>query len=182
MLWEVDDAGTRYITDTGWDIIENQKQVPGGGLAGDAMGIVNFEMYTGQTINPLSKMPFNHAQWESSKEHALESNKIMQQWADDHDAVDLLEYATDNNMTIKGIPPLKMMPPMPSDIETLSSQVGDVIKTYSWKMVFAKDEAEFESLWNDMKDKAFGLGMQDILDWVLPTFEETKAQYEQYMK
>lgn len=50
-----------------------------------------------------------------------------------------------------------------SDITTLRNQCKAVIVDSSWKMVFAKDEAEFNSLLKEMQDTVKGLGYKDVL-------------------
>ncbi|MNH10838.1 hypothetical protein D3C79_703280 [compost metagenome] len=53
----------------------------------------------------------------------------------------------------------------PSAIKLKRSQVGKVIKEYSWKMMFAKDQADFDKLKDEMVKKAKGLGYDDVIDW-----------------
>ncbi len=55
-----------------------------------------------------------------------------------------------------------MIPAAPDDLQMVMNQIGDVVKTNSWKMVFAKDEAEFNALWEDMVTKANGLGIEQV--------------------
>lgn len=50
-----------------------------------------------------------------------------------------------------------------TDIKVLRNQCKAVIIDRSWKMVFAEDEAEFDSLLKDMQDTANGLGYADVL-------------------
>ena len=47
-----------------------------------------------------------------------------------------------------------MIPVIPDDMKTLAAQIGDIVKTNSWLMVFAEDESEFMSYYQDMVDKA----------------------------
>ena len=48
-------------------------------------------------------------------------------------------------------------------LQQKASQVGSVISEYSWKMVLATDEAEFEALKTEMLEKAKGLGYDDVV-------------------
>lgn len=50
-----------------------------------------------------------------------------------------------------------------SDIKNKRSQISDYVKNASWKMVFAKDQAEFDQLWAKMKTDVAGLGWNDVL-------------------
>ncbi len=60
---------------------------------------------------------------------------------------------------------------MSQDLEQIKASVGSVVQEYSWRMVFAKDEDEFNELWDEMIDKAYGLGYQEFLDWTIEGVE-----------
>lgn len=48
----------------------------------------------------------------------------------------------------------------------------DIIVTESWKMIYAKTDAEFEQLWSDMVKDAEELGFKDIYTWRVAALEE----------
>jgi putative aldouronate transport system substrate-binding protein len=50
-----------------------------------------------------------------------------------------------------------------SETETLRNQVKEIIKQYSWQMVFAESDAKFESLRDELIETANGLGYEDVL-------------------
>ena len=50
-----------------------------------------------------------------------------------------------------------------SDIKNKRSQISDYVKNTSWKMVFAKNQAEFDQLWEKMKKDVVGLGWNDVV-------------------
>ncbi len=52
-----------------------------------------------------------------------------------------------------------------SEISTLRNQAKATIIEYSWRMVFAKDEAEFDQLLKEMQETADGLGYQTVLEF-----------------
>lgn len=52
--------------------------------------------------------------------------------------------------------------------------IRDVVVTASWKMVYAKDQAEFDSIWDQMIADCEGLGAQEIIDWRLADIENAK--------
>ncbi|MNI97563.1 hypothetical protein D3C73_1562320 [compost metagenome] len=49
-----------------------------------------------------------------------------------------------------------------SDIKNKRSQISDYVKNTSWKMIFAKDQAEFDQLWTKLKSDVTGLGWDDV--------------------
>ena len=76
---------------------------------------------------------------------------------------------------------INMVPSAPDDLQMKMNQIGDVVRTNSWKMVFAKDQAEFDALWNDMVNKANGLGMQEEKDYYVEQWAlalERVSEYE----
>ena len=55
------------------------------------------------------------------------------------------------------------------------SRVGAVIKEYSWKMIYANDDAQYDQLKKEMIEKAKGLGYDEIINW---TVVQTKKVFE----
>jgi putative aldouronate transport system substrate-binding protein len=64
---------------------------------------------------------------------------------------------------------------MGKTLEQKKGQVATVIKQYSWKIIFAKDLAEYDTLLNEMIMKAKTLGYDDILQW---NIEQAKEIFE----
>ena len=52
---------------------------------------------------------------------------------------------------------------MDAMLQQKASQVGSVITEYSWKMVLAASEDEFNALRDEMLTKAKGLGYDDVV-------------------
>lgn len=57
-----------------------------------------------------------------------------------------------------------LQPEEGSDITTLRGQCKAVIVDDSWKMIFAKDETEFNSILKHMQDTVKGLGYEQVLN------------------
>lgn len=72
-----------------------------------------------------------------------------------------------------------LRPTLDDDTKALIAKIAPIVKTASWKMVFAEDKAEFESLWDEMQEKARGLGLQEVyekgVEIVEATLERTKV-------
>ena len=47
-------------------------------------------------------------------------------------------------------------------IQTKRTDVNDQLCTYTWKLIFAKDEADFEALWDEMIEKMDGFGFKEL--------------------
>ena len=64
---------------------------------------------------------------------------------------------------LKASPSVGFAPPEDSlDIQTKRSDVNKQLCTYTWKMIFAKDEAEFNALWDEMVTQMDGFGYKEL--------------------
>ncbi|WP_277406851.1 hypothetical protein [Lacrimispora xylanisolvens] len=68
-----------------------------------------------------------------------------------------------------------IQPKESSDITTLRGQCKAVIVDDSWKMVFAADEAEFDSALQHMQDTVGGLGYDRVLEVDLKNAKDRAA-------
>ena len=76
----------------------------------------------------------------------------------------------------------KLIESMPSDLQDIQSNVKSVVCEYSWKIVMnAKDDAEIDSMFDEMKTQCDALGLQQIVDWgksQIETAMTNGAKYE----
>ena len=56
------------------------------------------------------------------------------------------------------------------------SSIKDKVVDASWKMVYAADEAEFNSIWQQMVTDCKDLGAEDLIQWRLDDIEKAKAE------
>jgi hypothetical protein len=94
-------------------------------------------------------------------------------------AKDDMDYFIKNNMLVE--PPYAPMPVAPEDIQLLERRIGEVVQPASWKMVYARNEAEFNSIWADMVSQAKGLGVDRINQWYLDAYNTAKSFGAKYM-
>ncbi len=66
------------------------------------------------------------------------------------------------------------------ELDIIAGQVGSIIRTNSWNMVFAADEDEFEALWKDMQDKAAVLGFDKYVEAYTEAFGKALEEISQY--
>ncbi|WP_246240470.1 hypothetical protein [Anaerocolumna sedimenticola] len=74
-----------------------------------------------------------------------------------------LEYLQNKNQLMVAPGSSYIAPEEDSEITTLRGQCKAIIIEYSWKMVFASNEAEFNSLLKEMQDTVKGLGYDQVL-------------------
>ncbi|MNL54132.1 hypothetical protein D3C87_1774380 [compost metagenome] len=88
---------------------------------------------------------------------------LTTEWQKAYNATTPTEYYQKNNM-IDIVPNINTsLGSDSSDIKNKRSQISDYVKNTSWKMIFAKDQAEFDQLWNKLKSDVVGLGWNDVL-------------------
>ncbi|MNN73791.1 hypothetical protein D3C81_1899400 [compost metagenome] len=112
-------------------------------------------------IDPDTKEFYNNTYWSST----IEANKtvLTTEWQKNYNATTPTEYYQKNNM-IDIVPNINTsLGSDSSDIKNKRSQISDYVKNTSWKMIFAKDQAEFDQLWNKLKSDVVGLGWNDVL-------------------
>ena len=125
------------------------------------------------TINPETGEPYDYTMWTSYLEN--NPNPVTKSWRDAMGELTVKDYVVKNNK-------VAVQPPYfseqarteePSDIKQKKAEVGKVIKEYSWKMMYAKDDNEFASLKEDMVSKAKGLGYDEVIKWQVENYEKT---------
>jgi putative aldouronate transport system substrate-binding protein len=172
LAWDVKD-GKPFVTEFGKKALpSNDVAVPeqyGGGTFKDGANQMNYANVMTTSKNPEFNEPYDYNLWQST----LNSNpsKLDQEWRAAMGALTQKDYLIKNNM-IAVSPALSISTDtLDSGLQQKQGQIATVIKQYSWKMIFAKSDAEFASLQKEMTEKAKGLGYDDVVK-----FYVTQAQ------
>jgi putative aldouronate transport system substrate-binding protein len=163
VTWDVGSDGQPAYNDTGWGYIENQTELPGGGKLSEGTSVVNSFGLSGMFVSPELNAPLNGSFWPSSKGH--NPTKLLTDWQTTTGYKSTSAMLWDKKMYTITPLAMRLVPSITDDMQTLSKQIGDVVKTESWKMVFAKDQAEFDSLLAGMVESAKGLGIDQVIAW-----------------
>ena len=54
------------------------------------------------------------------------------------------------------------LPTDTNDIAVIRNQCNETVCDYSWRMIYAKDDAEFDSMWDEMTTQLNGFGFEDL--------------------
>lgn len=168
MAWELKN-GKPVLTALGEQAFpSNDTPIPaehGGGNWKDGRNQINNTTFKLSAINPLTGEPYDYNLWSSTL--AKTPDKMTENWRKAMGANTPKEYLEKNNKlaVVKAIFTGKAPEVIPTDLEQMRGQVATVIKQYSWKMVFAKNQAEYDKLKKEMTDKAKGLGYDKVLAW-----------------
>lgn len=176
LTWDVNDAGEPELTDFGKQVfLEGGGTVPeewGGGDYADGVSALNISAVLPIEVDTETGFPYSYTFWPTYQ--AAIANPLTEDWsAKMGGATSTMEYLQANDQVLVA-PGASYAPPADSsEIETLRNQVKEIVKQFSWQMVFADSEAKFESLRDELIETANGLGYEKVLEFDM---ENAKAQ------
>ncbi len=167
LAWNTDKSGKPYLTAFGKKTLPNSPEVVpakyGGGTFKDGKNQMNINLVQLSSINPENGEAYDYHLWSS----VLNENptKLVSDWRKKMGVLTSKQYFQNNNLLAVVDPVFTGKAPavMDKTLEQKKGQVSTVIRQYSWKMVFAKDQAEYDSLYNEMLTKAKGLGYDELI-------------------
>ncbi len=184
LTWEMKD-GKPVLTEFGKKALPNNPvDVPeefGGGTFKDGQNQMNFENVNRNATNSATGEAYDYRLWTSY----LKDNptKLVQSWRDAMGgALTAKEYTIKNKLYVLKKPVFtgKAAETRPNQLIQKQGQVATVVKQYSWKLIFAKDQAHFDQLFKEMDKKARGLGYDEVVKWnkdhAKEVYELTKNQ------
>lgn len=169
LTWDINDKGKPYLTEYGMKALPNNPEpVPaefGGGNFKDGQNQLNIDLVQMTAINPLTGEPYDFRLWTSYLTSS--PSKLVNDWRAKTGVLTAREYFEKNGLLRIADPVFTGKAPenMSKSLEQKKGQVSTVIRNYSWRMVFAKDQAEFDSLYNEMVIKAKNLGYNEVYRW-----------------
>lgn len=167
LTWEMKD-GVPVLTDFGIQAfidIDDNLAVPdewGGGTWKDGISALNIKTVGVVDCDSETGMCYNYQRWDDYINRT--STTLSKDWSSHNDnATTGIEYMKSNNLLVVLPGTDYSTPEYATDISTIKEQCKQSIVSYSWQMVFAKDEAEFNSLLKEMQDTVNGLGYDQVL-------------------
>jgi len=165
LTWEMKD-GEPVLTDFGKiALIDGDGTVPeewGGGSWKDGVSALNYKAVATIDIHPEFNIPYNYTLWDSVLE--MNETSLDLDWQEKMGATTTLEYLEGKDMVMVAPGSGYAEPEESSEIETLRGQCRATIVDNSWKMIFAKDETEFNTILKDMQDTVIGLEYEKVLE------------------
>lgn len=182
VTWDLDSSGKPELTTEGWEYINDPTlELPDGGALGDGVRILGINALTYAFINPDTNEAIHYQAWESTKQYNIDhQTKLKTDWSSVTGASSTIDYVTSKNMTTEIPLAQALITPMTDEISASAARIGDIVKTNSWQMIFAKDDAEFQSLYDDMVTKAEGLGLNDVYASSLQGWNDALALAQKY--
>ncbi len=168
LTWEIVD-GEPVLTEFGIEaILEGGTTMPdewGGGDWGEGISQLNYVSVIAKDINPNNGYSYDFRYWDSYITYS--ATAVNLDWQERMGALTTFEYLENNNMVIVAPGTDYVAPAEPQEITNMRANCREVIVDYSWRMVFAESEAEFESLLNEMQAKVIKLGYNTVLAYDL---------------
>ena len=143
----------------------------GGGGYSDGNNAINQWIVNANSINPLTGESYVVNYWSSYKEETLTDMK--REWRERFDAEEPADYMKKNNKLIISPNVSVSLPIDTADISVIRNQCNETICDYSWRMIYASDDANFDALWDEMSKTLDGYGFQDLVK-----FDTDKYQIE----
>ena len=143
----------------------------GGGGYSDGNNAINQWIVNANSINPLTGETYVVTYWSSYKEETLTDMK--KEWRERFDAEEPADYMKKNNKLIISPNVSVSLPTDTADISVIRNQCNETICDYSWRMIYASDDANFDALWDEMSKTLDGYGFQDLVK-----FDTDKYQIE----
>lgn len=167
LTWEMKD-GEPVLTEFGKQaLLDGDGDVPeeyGGGSYKDGVSALNVNTVLPIDINPDTGFPYAYTMWESYQNET--TDPVKEDWSKNMGGAEsTIGYLEENDQLLVAPGASYVAPEDSSEITTLRNQAKATIIEYSWRMVFAKDEAEFDQLLKEMQETADGLGYQTVLEF-----------------
>jgi putative aldouronate transport system substrate-binding protein len=167
--WDLKD-GKPYLTEFGLKAIPTNGPEPvpaeyGGGNWRDGNSQMNIDPIHPTSVNPMTGEPYDFHLWTSYLQR--NPTKLVQSWRAAMGVLTSKEYFVKNNKIAVCDPVFIGKAPdiMDKSMEQKRGQISTIIRQYSWKAIFARDPAEFDSLLKEMTAKARGLGYDEVVQW-----------------
>jgi putative aldouronate transport system substrate-binding protein len=167
LAWTKGTDGKAVLTDLGAKIRDSDTTtIPdewGGGQFRDGVNKFAYQIVNRYSIDPTTNESYDWSGWASTLTNPALMTKLDMDWQAKMGAKSAVEWFTKNGKIAISVPTAtKVDTTLPDDLKAKLDQIGAKIKDYSWKMVFAKNQAEFDSLKAEMITACKGLGYDDV--------------------
>lgn len=135
----------------------------GGGGYSDGNNAINQWIVDATSTNPLTGETYANTYWSSYKAATLTDMK--REWQERFGADEPVDYMEKNNVLLVSPNVSVSLPSDTPDISVIRNQVNEMVCDSSWQMIFAKDDAEFDQMWDTMSKNLDGVGFQELVQF-----------------
>lgn len=174
VCWDYDENGEPQISN--WEYTDKKTELLmpediGGGAFQD--GVYSFNTLGPQASTVMEDgYTLSYRYWPCTlnRNPSLMKQEVAEKLQNGH--LILAEYLYEQDRVAESTQAVNMITPASDDLEIIITQIGEIVKKYSWQMVYAKDEAEFESLWQTMTTQAQQLGLDQVTEYYTSEWEK----------
>ncbi|MCL2361295.1 MAG: extracellular solute-binding protein [Defluviitaleaceae bacterium] len=179
IAWDLNPEGKPFRTALGWEMGNNHIPFENGGLISEGLNLMNWFGMPWHVTHPRFNARMDELDWPST-EYTPPDFAVFESWRSITGAFDSMEYAAQRGLytIMPFVPPL---PPMPDDLQRILDQVSAENYSFTYRMILAANDAEFDALWDELVHRAYGMGAQEVNDWVVEQFEISLAEGARYM-
>lgn len=183
LTWEMKD-NEPVLTDFGKKALYSESvNVPdewGGGTWKDGVSALNYKAVNQLDSDPETGVCYDYTTWDSVL--ADQTSELTKDWQNKMGAQTTMEYLQKNSQILVAPGSGYVVPEEDSQISTLRGQCKASIVDYSWQMVFASDEDQFNSLLEEMQKTLKGLDYDTVLEYDMKCAKEQQAAREEVVK
>lgn len=167
LTWDYDEEGKTYFTEFGKTCFEDRTTMMpdewGSATFNDGAFQVNNITWSPADVNPESGEKYDQKYWASQAvpEGRCEAERQWREWSG-CETVD--EYMNTCNYSVD-VPTSFSEGKRTPELDATWEQVATCLKENSWKAIYAKTEAEFNTIVEEMREKAIAYGYNDCIAW-----------------
>ncbi|NLP35192.1 MAG: hypothetical protein GX359_08380 [Clostridiales bacterium] len=168
VIWDYNEEGKPYLTELGENAMSDGNTEMTDGYSGkytDGTSKINNQTWAraSRNFDASNGDPYNYSQWETYLSKPV--SEIEQDWRDFTGALSPTEYLENNDHITISIGTTYVATPKSDELRTIWNQVAETVKTYSWRAIYAKTDAEFDSIVEEMRTKAFEYGYEQCVEY-----------------
>lgn len=170
--YEKGDDGRLYVKNS--NALMDNLPVPdewGGAGYNDGNNAINQWIVSANSTNPLTGETYTATYWSTYKEETMTDMK--KEWAEKFGAAEPVDYMKANNKLVISPNVSVSLPTDTPDIGVIRNQCNETICDYSWRMIYASNDADFDAMWDEMSATMDGYGFQELME-----FDTAKHQIE----
>lgn len=177
-LWEYTDDGKQIFTADGIEKYRtNREEIGSGGDLFNAQQFLNAQPYTTFVENPTTGQPLYHEYWNAFYETEKRWGQL--EWRKVTGYTRTVDMAFALGCKTKSSA-FNLVPAIDTSLEASLNAISDAWDTYTYKLLVAKDDAEFESLWNEAQKECNDLGQKEVYEWYKAQFEQALNTADKY--
>ena len=132
----------------------------GGGGYSDGNNAINQWIVNSMCTNPLTNEIYATQYWSTYKEKNM--TQMRKDWEKKYNAKDATDWMTKNGKIVVSPSVSVALPSDSADISVIRNSVNKSVCDASWRMIFAKSDAEFDKMWEEMTAEVKGFGFDEL--------------------